>query len=1199
MRKALVLAVVLGLGGLNGFAEELTPELRAMLDTPQQIKVPRMTQVPVIDGKIGADEWREAIGLAGLHSVQSALSPRQAVFWFGFDGTNVYTAMRVKMRAGEIPTYRTRKHDRVTVVEDSLEMRLVPPKATQSASDQEIGPYLFIANVRGAITDALEAKLIGQVFNNWSPKTVSASTFQNGVWELEFSTDIRTMLKKGYVPGDVWGLMMACNFHHPWNQAALQRTFLKTLDLGLDGSPVAVQMGAVDSLMQGGNELPLSIVNLTAKPQEALLRVLVTREARPDPKKPAEVTVLKSLAQKVSLAPAQAFAFKSLPYDPTFRMEVDKEAQVQAEKTGGKAEARKVYDPYVVEIMVSDTAGKDVYYRRRLDVQPLWNTDELKYTAAPRAFAYDVRYYKTQGKLRLDVDSFTLPRRGEATGARMALKDAAGRTVLALQTPAFDDYFTSAASNIVLKAGAYTADIVITDKSGQPIAQDTYTCEVKDYPWETCLAGTSDQRLPWFTPCRYDRTTSTLACWNREYRMGANGLPAQIVQNTDPSRLPRVWGGWTQTGVLTGPVRIEGTLNGQACRSDTTGGGGFAVREQNEVRVQGQGTFEMGGVRFAVDTWFECDGMLKLAITYGPAAKDKPVAMDSLRLVIPYAWDAVPWITLPKITSTHVARRLADRSGVQWASSEPETQLPMTVGSFVPSVWVGTLENGVLFFGDNDKGWVPSGKVPAVQVVGSEDRTTRAFVLNLVGEPFQLGSDRTVVFALEATPGRPFPPPGKGSRPEYRQRQWTMVNVVKSGRGATENAPRTVDCVDYDKWSQFASTPYVHGGKPPYGVDLARGSLNDHCAIHIETGSKAEIPFGYPDWETAIFPESYRRFTAFHMSKWLSIPYGIDAYYFDCVAAPFGDDVDAGMGYVMDDGRVQPGFGLFALREFFKRCALVPWELGRPSCNTFHTSAPHQWIHLFPFVEERIEGEHIPCPIPEKGPAPVIRYLGEKMMLYHSLAWGMPVFQLNNMWHAAVPDKDDRFETNQAELAMWGITSVGGTIPGGVFTDEPFSTFPPAMTRTMDPAVEWEVIPPWRTSRWFRHTDPALQITAWRSARRLIFYVANWGEKDLSAILAPDWRGLGYNLDGEWEIQHLTRFTLAGAKGQGGRDPNLGVREVTGPNGVTLNLRLPPSRMEAYVFIQKAWPLGRPQDGAPYAVSGAKAVEPMPKEQGR
>jgi hypothetical protein len=671
--------------------------------------------------------------------------------------------------------------------------------------------------------------------------------------------------------------------------------------------------------------------------------------------------------------------------------------------------------------------------------------------------------------------------------------------------------------------------------------------------------------------------------------MGPGGLPAQIIHNTDPDRLPRVWGGWPRLAALTGPVRIEGTVDGAFHRSDETGGAGFRIREQNEVRILGRGALEMGGVRFTADTAFECDGMLKLTFTYGPAVPDRPVTLGSLRMVLPYAWDMAQWITMPKLGSTHVARRLPARPGVQWSSSDPDTQLPLTAGSFVPMVWVGTLENGMAFFADNDKGWAPSDKVPAMQIVGSEDRTTREFVLNVVGEPLALKADRTIVFALEATPGRPFPPPGKGTRPEYRQRTWNMVSMTKSGRGPTDNAPRTVDCMDYDKWSQFASTPYLHGGTHQYGVDLARGWLNDHCAIHIETGAKAEIPFGFPDWETAVFPESYRRFTAYHMSKWLSIPYGIDAYYFDCVGLPRGDDVDAGMGYVLDDGRVQPGFGVFALRDFFKRCAMVPWELGRPSCNTFHSSAPHQYPYLFPWVEERIEGEHIPCPIPEKGPAPVLRYLGEKTLLYRCLAWGVPVFQLNNMWHAHVPDRDDQRETNHAELSLWGITSVGGTIPGGVFYEEPFSAFPAALTRTLDPDVAWDVIPPWRSPRWFRHTDPDLHITAWRSPKRMVFYVANWGERDLSAILAPDWRGLGYNLEGEWEIQHLTRFSSAGSNTHGGRDPNLSRREVLGPNAVTLHLRLPPGHLEAYVFIQKAWPYGRDRNGDPYTAEPASA----------
>ncbi len=1160
---------------------DVTPEAAAILALPEQIRVPRMQTPPTVNGVIADGEYDQAIGLAGVHTHLSGLSPRQAAFMVGADGKRLYIAMRLRMRDGELPIYRDRRRDQAQVTDSSLEMRLTVPRRRQADAGQEIGPYLFVANARGAVTDALEALEIGQTFWDWNTEVDSASTFRDGLWELEFAVDLDSMLPGGYRDGEAWGLMLARNWHDPWDQAALRIPFRAPLEMRLGASPAAVSMGTVAGLYDGTNSQELIVRNIASEPLDARLHYIVHREGsqkRGDP--PPVTTLLAHTTETISLAPGESKTFHTIPYDPTSQMVITSHEKSLAEQEKRAPRAEKIFDPYVLELAVTDAAGTEVYYRRRIEVSPLERAAEREFTGNPRKFNYEVAYYKSRERLRVNVDSFTMPERDRAHRARVTIRDGGEKSIATFDMPPFVEYFTTAHEDRKLPAGAYAARVEVLDEAGAVLATDTYAFTLEDHPWETCTLGTSDRLLPWFEPCRYLTEPATLVCWNRAYRMADTGLPVRITANTDPDRQPVIIGGWQEVDHLVSPMRIEIDDANGTQRSDRIEGDGFVVTALNEAFILGKGGFELNGLRVDISSRFEPDGMLRMTVTYQPAG-EAPVEIRGMRLIAPLQWAMAERVTHPVMNGKpHTSKLLDQAPGVQWESTDPMAKVPMTVGSFVPMLWLGTPENGLVYWADGDRGWVPSEAKAAIAVIGSEDRSRRDLVFNIVSEPYTLTAARTFEMAFEATPARPHPPATKGKSPEHKVRGWSMVDMVKSGRGPNRGAARTVDCMDYEKWSQFASLPRNHT-TAEYDPN---GRRYDHGAIHIETGSKRNVPAGFPDWNTREFPESYLRFMAWHMQKWLTIPYGIDAYYFDCVSVSTPcHDVDSGLGYELPDGRIQPEFAMFDLRDYFKRAAMVPVELGRPSANTFHTSGPHQYIHCYPFVEERIEGEHSRVPIPPEGPAPVIARLGEKMMLNRSLAWGVPVtIQLNNEWAPGVPDPEDRRKTDMAELAMWRITSAAGAIPGGTTgygNDEHLGAFHFAHRRTLDPEKSWTLIPPWRAPRWFGNQHPDLRIIAWKSERRMLFYLANWSDKPLNTTISPDWFGLGFNLDGEYEIQNLLDYGTDRSRRTG---TSTALRKL--PDALpTWRARLEPNTIEGFLFIQYAWPNGRQQNGAPYA----------------
>ena len=74
--------------------------------------------------------------------------------------------------------------------------------------------------------------------------------------------------------------------------------------------------------------------------------------------------------------------------------------------------------------------------------------------------------------------------------------------------------------------------------------------------------------------------------------------------------------------------------------------------------------------------------------------------------------------------------------------------------------------------------------------------------------------------------------------------------------------------------------------------------------------------------------QSLQDYIIWNLDHWIK-SCGIDGWYLDNVRPCFSSDIDAGYGYRLPDGRVQPAFNMFAMRRFFLRLRAVFQENGR------------------------------------------------------------------------------------------------------------------------------------------------------------------------------------------------------------------------------------------------------------------------------
>ncbi len=115
-------------------------------------------------------------------------------------------------------------------------------------------------------------------------------------------------------------------------------------------------------------------------------------------------------------------------------------------------------------------------------------------------------------------------------------------------------------------------------------------------------------------------------------------------------------------------------------------------------------------------------------------------------------------LRMPDAVKMNILRRLLRLSSMQgqlWSTLDTgRLGSGMSVGSFYPCLWVGNEKRGLLWWGDNDRGWAPDNEVPAHEVL----RKGNEVIIrnNIIGKPLKLNAPRAVTFGYMASPFRPL-----------------------------------------------------------------------------------------------------------------------------------------------------------------------------------------------------------------------------------------------------------------------------------------------------------------------------------------------------------------------------------------------------------------------------------------------------------
>lgn len=1025
------------------------------------ITVPYAWTKPTIDGAVHEEEWRGAESIDALQTTRKQISARRTRFWMLWDEDNLYLAMRSPLRPGErvIQALRRRTREKNVVFDDSYEVWL-----DVGALDPKTGLvcfFQFLANYAGARYDTLHLPSVGNsrlTFNTgWEPK--SRITPGGKAWEWELVVPRESVFRsEPFKDGFELTCLLARNFKRPWEQNSVEGTssfaVLDTHSLyKLSKSAPAVHLLQVADHDKGSFGLHLAATGRKAGrlkwrfAADGGIEKTGTLAYRPDG--------LAATEPMLDLAAAGDGAFRI-----TVTSADGKTTYLDwaALKAFGKGDPHKPID------------DKGDVVRLTPQFNPVH--DYVRVTGD--FIQYDAR--DTIDRVHVEV--------------RNPAGKALGQTDLALDELAYIEGIIHLGE---IPFGTYTTKLTCRDANGEAILSRESTFEKKDHPkafaWWNTERGSMDRVLAPWTLVTFDGTT--FGIWGRTMAVGAAGLPRQVTTQ----------GHSLFAGPATLVARAE---NGQAVSAIAAGQPTVTFDEDHRKVITCQGA--LGTVKVESEVLVEFDGLYKVTLRLTP---ETPLAVDSLQLRLPFTHRAAAYVHAAGEgirTGFHYGFLPADKQGVLWTSKAVDSQ-PMAMGSFIPYVWIGSTRGGLCWFADSDAGWVPNDTTPALEIRRDTPASTD-LVLNLISSPFTLDKPRTITFGLQASPV-------KKPHAKWRMDSWwcgdTFLNYSFTPSLIWTAIPF---CLKPEECKKMVEAR--HKGKNSYifGIDKYRANAVPYFIHQSLPGHLVpEMKYFGDQWTTSIseclyYGKTLTDYMVYHYSKWCEET-GIDGYYVDNMRPVACDNIEAGRGYRLPDGRIQPTYQMFSTRRYFMRVRAAFAEQGRHNKIVLHMTN-NMIIPWVGAADIAYDGEHHVI-YPEMGKDFMDFWSLERMRVDFPGQWGVAVnfmHEYQGTWESARQLK--------AMRAYTGLVGLHDALPSGNANgqNQPFWI---GRDRFGIEADNVEFTGYWEADTGVSCANADIRVSLWKRPGKVLLLVVNTGE-NANARLELDGTRLGIGAAQTWTV---------------------------------------------------------------------------------
>jgi hypothetical protein len=1001
------------------------------------LTAPYANKKPTIDGVIDEAEWHDAVSVNALQTTTKQVSPRQTRFWLSWDEDNLYVAMRSPLREGERLMQSLRDTTRQTnvVFDDAYEIFI---NVGSNSPDGQPVFFQYLANFAGTHYPVMHEPAVGNSRLGWKAGwTVKNRLTPDGkAWEMEAAIPRQGMYRDTpFADGDSLSILLARDYKKPWEQNSFEGTGSFTV-----------------------RDMHTKLILSKTAPAIHLLRVA----------DPVAQTFGLELAAYGQEATTLAWSFKSdggitktgILVVPKGKLKAASDTALDFDKVPEKGKPIGAY-----RISVTSADGKILY----LDWSSTRQFGDLKTLTLEKPDSHEriglkLALNPEKGYVRVTGDFIDYDKRGEIERCDLVLMDAVGKT-LAQESYKIDEnnYVRGLIRLPGLAEGKYSATMTVVGQNGSVLREVKSEFEkqnpAKKFKWWNTRAGNIEKVLSPWTPVKV--TKDDIEVWGRKMTIGAAGLPSQVVSQGH--------------ALFAAPAILKAEFaDGKSVEAE---GSAPKIVSSEDHRAVAESRATLGDLEVASKVTAEFDGMYKVVMTLTPKGKTE---VKSLRMIVPldpsiaeYVYGKGEGIR----TGYDMGYLPKDKTGVIWDCRKVDSQ-QMVVGSFIPYIWVGNSDTGICWFADSDRGWVPSDTVPAVELVRTEKSVNMVF--NLISESFIIDAPRTITFAFQASPAKPL----KG---DWRKNSWWCGDtfgppggwVYPDGKGDTI-------------WQSRSNTTNVELCRQKVDARHKAGSLVVPYFEYNTMSDGGEQAYFGEAWKTSSGPlfygDSLADYIIWNLDDWIK-SCGIDGWYLDNVRPVVCDNIDAGRGYRLDDGSVQPEFDMFGMREFFLRLRAVFQENGKDGVIVNHMTN-NMILPWNGAVDLAYDGEHHVI-YPEMGKDFMDFWTLERLLTIVPGTWGVNV----NFMHE-YQGKWEPEAKRKAMRAYSGAVLMHDALPtGNSATDASQIAIIAARDRFGIGGDDVSFIPYWKKDSGVSCSSEKVYLGTWVKPGKLLVCVTNWGEK--------------------------------------------------------------------------------------------------------
>lgn len=1130
--------------------------------------VPQAAVAPVVDGTVGEDEWAGALRLVGAGRPVDA---RRAELLMKWDAGNMYLAMKsVTAPCGKLNFTPGGQ----PAMNDSIELWFDPPKAKRTVEQKKFGYFQLIASWKGEPYLCHHDPGYGLPAAKWKADGLKIASETHGdEWHIELvipaaDLGLKTLAgvelpllavrnfriggggQKPFGPGPA-GFMDTGSYAR-FRMVASKSG--KTYDWYGEQEPVPFEWKTPEAaIVASGKDLDFSAGgNLTVKGTKIPVPGTILMRAKTD--KPLAKgwrryfssefrsngyfgfqedanngrTMLffahdfrgnPAVNSRLKCPPAGREAVVAVTFEPhkvTYYLngvkqgETDLAAELVSEKLGdlslgGGEPGLKIADWTLYSRLLTPAEVKEL----SLGETPVSGT--VAWYQELRALALGLTCDPARvpgGELALSVRKVGMTENVFRATVPLAkgVKTEGAKTLVVLHevVPAKD-----------LADGDYIAAVSVAGAEDDALVEKPF--HVQTYEWIDNKIGKADRVVTGFTPVA--AKGRTLSCVLRDYILGADGLPEQIVADGEP--------------ILSRPVALKAEKDG---KTYWLAGGEkpFEARKLSDTVIE----YAAEGKYKTIRARFEQDGLLKfdLILPRTPNA-------DRVWLEIPVnAAYATLFHACGEGLRANPAGSIPAGEGVVFKSRDiPQAHL----SNFIPYCWVGTDTRGICYAADWDRDWAHGKDRDAVEVVREQDGTV-TIVLNLLNAPYDASRLRTITFGLMASPVKPQPkgwrgwsdgfnyngslnarclysPPYWGGHCSWAQRYpaWGEMTFVRKLREAQDTgkpdtayfnafAERVIASRDKKdpetnwQWNKTAEqsrtyvTRHVQSGyRTAAGLHGKANPILYPYTCDSDYGKmlKENATFG-DSWSPncGVSVRSYADYAIWYLDKMLEA--GFQGVYDDNTFVLMNWNWATGEAWVDEKGEVHPSCGVWAGREYRRRQAVALMDRGLfPWITMHHTNANILPKLSFGMNTMGMEWKYGKSDFQTRYTPEYIRAVcqGKQLGVYPTIIDGITGVSGKN--------KPEQIHATRTLLATALVHDLRPTLP--------HSSDHGLVAKTIQTMVDWgiaaddcEAFLYWNQANPVVSSEKDVFVTAYRCGGRLLSVVSSWADHDVSARLS-------------------------------------------------------------------------------------------------